>query len=341
MAKLGTTNIGGGGGIGSDELSVTADKVIEGYTYVGADTDDEIGDGTIPSKGSSTASQSVTTSGSNLVTRIPNGAYITNALSGYPEITSSLSSIASVGGLTSAKLLSGQTALGISGTATSDATATAAHILSGQTAWVNGSKLTGNMPNYSTTPTSINAIRINNNRFEVAVAFGYHGQYWDAGGYEYMSFDQVANAIGLTPEKLKKGEWVCGRTGTFEGYVPGAIDLYYRGNNVAGWTVYTGTVYFEAGQITLDQYSNSIRTNVNTVGRNYINIQGYRNMLNTGTISVSYLNPSSSWTSIGSATSSTNGDYTHSISVSAYQTNATFRITFEGFQPAVYRIWLS
>ncbi|WP_024344812.1 glycine-rich domain-containing protein [Lacrimispora indolis] len=145
MAKLGTTNIGGGGGIGSDELTVTKNKVVEGYTYVGADTDDEIGDGIIPNKGSSTVSQSVTTSGSNLVTRIPNGAYITNASSGYPEITSSLSSVASVGGLTAAKLLSGQTALGISGTATNDGTVTANTIISGYVGYSKGVRIVGNV----------------------------------------------------------------------------------------------------------------------------------------------------------------------------------------------------
>lgn len=145
MAKLGTTNIGGGGGIGSDELTVTKNKVVEGYTYVGADTDDEIGDGTIPSKESSTASQSVATSGSNLVTRIPNGAYITNASSGYPEITSSLSSVASVGGLTAAKLLSGQTALGISGTATNDGTITSNTIISGYVGYSKGVRIVGNV----------------------------------------------------------------------------------------------------------------------------------------------------------------------------------------------------
>lgn len=145
MAKLGTTNIGGGGGVGSDELTVTKDKVVEGYTYVGADTDDEIGNGAIPNKGPTTASQSVTTSGGNLVTRIPNGAYITNASSGYPEITSSLSSIASAGGLTAAKLLSGQAAFGISGTATSDATATDAYVYAGKTYYRNGVKGTGTL----------------------------------------------------------------------------------------------------------------------------------------------------------------------------------------------------
>lgn len=53
--------------------------------------------------------------------------------------------IAGNGGLTAAKLLKGQSAFGISGTATSDATATAAYIYSGKTAYVNGSKITGTM----------------------------------------------------------------------------------------------------------------------------------------------------------------------------------------------------
>jgi len=45
MAKCGITNISGGGGIGSDELSVTKEYILSGKTYVGADTDDEIGTG--------------------------------------------------------------------------------------------------------------------------------------------------------------------------------------------------------------------------------------------------------------------------------------------------------
>lgn len=45
MAKCGITNISGGGGIGSDELSVTMKQVLKGKTYVGADTNDEIGIG--------------------------------------------------------------------------------------------------------------------------------------------------------------------------------------------------------------------------------------------------------------------------------------------------------
>lgn len=45
------------------------------------------------------------------------------------------------------KLMKGSTLFGISGTATSDATAAAGDILSGKTAYVNGSKLTGTMTN--------------------------------------------------------------------------------------------------------------------------------------------------------------------------------------------------
>ena len=55
------------------------------------------------------------------------------------------SNMASAGGLTAAKLLAGQSAFGLSGTATSDATATAAHIRQGYTAYVKGQKITGTM----------------------------------------------------------------------------------------------------------------------------------------------------------------------------------------------------
>ena len=91
---------GGGGGAGSYELTASADKVLSGYTYVGSDTDDEAGSGSMANIGALDAAKSV----------------------------------ASAVGLTSAKLLKGQTVLGVSGTATSDANATAAYIYSGKTA---------------------------------------------------------------------------------------------------------------------------------------------------------------------------------------------------------------
>lgn len=54
---------------------------------------------------------------------------------------------------------------------------------------------------------------------------------------------------------IKKGVKIFGITGTFEGYVPIASDLYLRGNNVAGFVVFTvgaastDQIVFESGAI--------------------------------------------------------------------------------------------
>ncbi len=135
----------GGGSAGSDELTASADKVLSGYTYVGSDTDDEAGSGSMANIGALDAAKSVATGSNNVYFRISRGAHLTNSSSGYPEAYAPYSSVASAVGLTSAKLLKGQTVLGVSGTATSDANATAAYIYSGKTAYVNGSKITGSM----------------------------------------------------------------------------------------------------------------------------------------------------------------------------------------------------
>ena len=50
-------------------------------------------------------------------------------------------------GITSDKILPGNTILGVDGTATSDATASNEQVLAGQTAYVNGEKIEGIMPN--------------------------------------------------------------------------------------------------------------------------------------------------------------------------------------------------
>lgn len=112
MAKCGVTNIGGGGGIGSDELSVTKEYVLSGKTYVGADTDDEIGTGTMENNGATT-NQTLNAGGAFTVKK------------GYHSQAFNVT----------ANSLASQTS----------GTATAGQILSGKTAWVNGNKLTGVM----------------------------------------------------------------------------------------------------------------------------------------------------------------------------------------------------
>ncbi|MDK2965336.1 hypothetical protein [Lacrimispora sp.] len=124
MAKCGVTNIGGGGGIGSDEVSAAKENVLSGKTYVGTDTGDEIGTGTMANNGA-TGNQSLNAGSSFLVKK---GYHAQDFLVGANSLASQ------TGG-----------------------TATSAHILNGQTAWVNGSKIVGNitsMGNQIVNPTA-------------------------------------------------------------------------------------------------------------------------------------------------------------------------------------------
>lgn len=130
MAKCGVTNVAGGGGIGSDELSVTKEYVLIGKKYVGADTDDEIGTGTMANNGT-TANQSLNAGGSFLV---KNGYHAQP----FTVIANSLAS---------------QT----------PATATDNRVMSGDTYWRNGVKGTGTMTvqsilSFSAAPYSVNQL---------------------------------------------------------------------------------------------------------------------------------------------------------------------------------------
>lgn len=71
-------------------------------------------------------------------------------LIGYTEKYITYASLASTIGITEKTLAYGQTILGITGTYSSDATATADKILSGKTAYVNGTKITGTLKNKGT-----------------------------------------------------------------------------------------------------------------------------------------------------------------------------------------------
>ncbi len=113
MAKCGVTNIGGGGGIGSDEVSATKENVLSGKTYMGTDTGDEIGTGAMANNGA-TGNQSLNAGSSFLVKK---GYHAQDFLVGTNSLASQTSGTASAG-----------------------------HMLSGQTAWVNGNKISGSIP---------------------------------------------------------------------------------------------------------------------------------------------------------------------------------------------------
>lgn len=249
MPKAGITNITGGGGIGSDEVTATKAEVLKGYTTLTSDSGDEVATGTLELTGTTTAAhvlsgdtfyntnakskltgtlanksaqttaQSTSMSGSNIYTRIPQGAYITNASSGYPEIAATAPSVASAGALTAAKMLYGQTAFGLTGTATSDGTMTAARTLSGDIGYSKGSKITGTMPNRGqaqygggfgsgTDYYAINAIPEG--------AYFSNGASWAPEAR--VSKDVLRNALGITANKIIEGQSIADVAGTVKDY---------------------------------------------------------------------------------------------------------------------------
>ena len=108
---------GGGGGEHSSDLTAKKAWVLTGKTYVGNDTDDEAGTGTMANIGATDTAKSVAQSGSYLVMRMSNGAHITNASSGYPEVQASLADVRKAINYTNAaKVLNDTTIAGLTGT---------------------------------------------------------------------------------------------------------------------------------------------------------------------------------------------------------------------------------
>ena len=114
-----------------------------------------------------------------------------------------------------AKILAGESAYGrdgekITGSCTydadtSDATASASEILTGQTAYVNGSKVTGTMPNNGAVSGTIDDVST-----PYTVPAGYH----DGSGTVSVDSTEAAKII---PGNIKDGVEILGVTGTYTG----------------------------------------------------------------------------------------------------------------------------
>lgn len=122
---------------------------------------------------------------------------------------------ANITNLNAANIKSGVSVGGVAGAFTSDATATAAQILTGQTAYTSGTKLTGTMPNRGAVSNTITT---------------QGGQYTIPAGYHSGSGKVTASFTNLIAANVKKGVNIGGIVGTFSSFAPEiVIPLYNRG----------------------------------------------------------------------------------------------------------------
>lgn len=196
----------GGGGADLDAITAESGDVLEGKVIL--DSEGEPLLGTMPERGDWSSSELA--AGASIT--VPEGHH-------------------GGGGKVTAKSLSAQT----------PGTATAAQILSGKTAWVNGKEYTGTMPNRGGYWGWGNSKGNDggNQRMWVRLPGGYYNENAEV----YLSWADIRAMAGITPEKVKKNEWILGVQGNFEGWVPNPQDLYYNGVNSAGLILLYGWTF--------------------------------------------------------------------------------------------------
>ena len=138
---------------------------------------------------------------------------------------------------------------------TTDATATAAEILLSKTAYVNGAKITGTMPNRGAVTGSISTLN-----GEYTIPNGYH----DGSGKVSISSTEQSKLI---PANIREGIEVLGVTGTMSGLEEVNAEQQVVTPAVAQQVVTPGTGYNYLSQVTVEPipYAESANTYGTTV----------------------------------------------------------------------------
>ena len=246
MGKITATGIGSS--VGSDDCTAGKAQVLEGYTAVTSDSDDEPVEGTMPNNGEQSATLKCGQS-----KQIP---------AGYTP-----------GGTVTAADLASQTG----------ATAAANQISSGKTAWVNGKQVTGTLTERGQYQSG--GAAFTGSYFAISSLpegiYRKNGASWAPEAR--CTADQLRNVLGITAGKIKKGEVIAGVTGTWEGYVANPTDLYYKGSNPAGFYVSDNgggycSASFDGVYITVTSTTTGANGLTITAGRTY-NLSGYSRLI--------------------------------------------------------------
>ena len=141
--------IGGGGGVVDiDGLTAIAEKVVSGYLFIGAGSEDEQA-GSMPDIGAVDEAQNLMYNRQAGLIRVGMnpGAHITNGTMGMPEVTVPQASLASLIGLVASAIAYGTTIAGVAGSYGGDGTINAAGVLAGLVGYGKGQRVVGEMPN--------------------------------------------------------------------------------------------------------------------------------------------------------------------------------------------------
>lgn len=143
------------------------------------------------------------------------------------EMHPTFTQLSNVLGLTANKLKAGETICGVDGTYTSDADAVALDIEEGKTAYINGTKVIGTLPavgsinfrgdNFYVTQMSDNKIKIKTNYSPTSADTEKFIINTTSNIYMEVPQEILANALGITADKIKSGVTICGVTGTYTG----------------------------------------------------------------------------------------------------------------------------
>lgn len=297
---------GGGGGTGSDDVTALNKHVLEPYTAVTKESDDDPAKGTMKNL----VDRATITHTSDNATKVllADEAYIAensdgvrrvelryngdegfikpNTLVAYPE-----SQARAKFGITADKIANGQVVLGMTGTYKGLGNATAAQVLSGYSfSSAALSNASGSMPDRGAWGATL---AINGS---VTIPAGYHngsGRITQsiatkgATTITPMSAQQTAVSAGtycsgniivagngnFVAGNIKKGVNIWGVVGTFEGWVPTPQDWYYNGVNIYG--VDCNSAYFRFENTRIYCFSTS-SSRVNSIQfRKAYNVQSY------------------------------------------------------------------
>lgn len=163
--------------------------------------------------------------------------------------------------------------------------------LSRHTLWTANQYMTGNViiepiPNQKNASTRAVSNGVNQQGLYFYIPEGYYLPDGTGNSWVYQTLAEVAKALGITADKIKKGVTLCGVVGTFEGWVPVATDLYYNGQNVAGFKAGNAAtvdyVSFDNNQITVNYGARMILESTKTY-----DVRSYSRMIIEGNLILS------------------------------------------------------